>query len=503
MNNQPIILIDLFSGAGGVSTGAERATVNGQKVVKVLAAVNHDEMAISSHAANHPRTAHFVEDIRTLEVSRLARLLHQAKAENPNALVILWASLECTNFSKAKGGMPRDADSRTLADHMDRYVVALKPDIFYFENVVEFMSWGPLDENGKPVSKTAGRDYILWINRITALGYVYEKRVMNSANFGAYTSRERLFGQFVRPGMPIIWPQATHSKKPVTDQFGSLAPWRPVREVLDLHDWGTSIFNRKKPLVENTLERILDGLQKFATKNDRSFLLKYNSTSANGEKKNSSASLNHPAPVVSTQGRIALVSPFMISNYGNSRSAQSCQMPAGSVTTHDRFAIINPQFISRNFSTGDNNAPISNPAGSLLANPKMNLITAFLVNPQYSSRGSSVDAPAPVVIARQDKMPLSIATTVDGPAAWTINPGDSPMTIRIKEFMQQHGIADVYYRMLHVHELKRIMGFGEHYILKGKQADQKKFIGNAVECTQAQANFEAIARYVIDMKKTA
>ena len=342
MNHQPIILIDLFSGAGGVSTGAERATVNGQKVVKVLAAVNHDEIAISSHAANHPRTIHFVEDIRTLELSRLARLVAQSRKENPNALLILWASLECTNFSKAKGGMPRDADSRTLADHMDRYITALKPDIFYFENVVEFMSWGPLDENGKPESKTAGRDYILWIDRITALGYVYEKRVMNSANFGAYTSRERLFGQFVRPGMPIIWPQASHSKKPVTDQFGTLAPWRPVRDVLDLHDWGTSIFNRKKPLVENTLERILAGLKKFADKNHGSFLLKYNSTSANGEKKNSSASIDEPAPVVSTQGRMGLVSPFMISNYGNSRSAQSCQMPAGSVTTHDRFAMIPP-----------------------------------------------------------------------------------------------------------------------------------------------------------------
>lgn len=497
MNHQPIILIDLFSGAGGVSTGAERATVNGRKVVKVLAAVNHDEMAISSHAANHPRTAHFVEDIRTLEVSRLARLLHQAKAENPNALVILWASLECTNFSKAKGGMPRDADSRTLADHMDRYVVALKPDIFYFENVVEFMSWGPLDENGKPVSKTAGRDYILWINRITALGYVYEKRVMNSANFGAYTSRERLFGQFVRPGMPIIWPQATHSKKPVNDQFGSLAPWRPVREVLDLHDWGTSIFNRKKPLVENTLERILAGLQKFATKNDRSFLLKYNSTSANGEKKNSSAKIADPAPVISTQGRIGLVTPFMVSNYGNSRSAQSCQMPAGSVTTHDRFAMITPYIVNQNYKNPPRS--IDEPATTIMACRKYH----YLVNPQYSSRGSSVDAPAPVVIARQDKMPLSIATTVDGQAAWTISPGDSPMTIRIKEFMQQHGIADVYYRMLHVHELKRIMGFGEHYILKGTQADQKKFIGNAVECTQAQANFEAIARYVVEIKKTA
>lgn len=602
MIETPIILIDLFSGAGGVSTGADRATINGKKAVTVLAAVNHDELAIASHRANHPHTTHFVEDIRTLNLSLLSQMVARARAANPNALVIVWASLECTNFSKAKGGLPRDADSRTLADHMDRYIVALKPDIFYYENVVEFMSWGPLDEKGKPISKTSGKDYILWVNRIQRMGYVYEKRVMNSANFGAYTSRERLFGQFVRPGMPIIWPQATHSKKPVNDQFGVLRKYNAVRQVLDLNDWGSSIFDRKKPLVENTLERILAGLHKFVAKGESQFLqkyysgkpegkvistdvpsgamtttdshamitapflsryntvdprhtvvdidspcgtlttdnrfaictpylLKYNSTSANGEKHNSVASIDEPSPVVSTQGRMGMVTPFMVSYYSNSRGAQSIDSPAPTIPTTDRVALVNPQFISRDFTSGDNTYHLDQPAGSLLANPKMNLITPFivdqnfrnppksvnepattvlacrkhhyLVNPQYASRGCSIEAPAPVVIARQDKMPLSFATAIEGQPRWTIAPGDSPMTIRIKEFMQQHGIADIYYRMLHIHELKRIMGFGDHYILQGTQADQKKFIGNAVECTQAQANFEAIARYVFELRKTA
>lgn len=109
-----IIQVDLFCGAGGVTTGAERATINGQKVVKVVACVNHDANAIRSHAANHSGVYHFTEDIRTMDLSKLVSTVTYYRLIYPNAKLLLWASLECTNFSKAKGGLPREADSRTL-----------------------------------------------------------------------------------------------------------------------------------------------------------------------------------------------------------------------------------------------------------------------------------------------------------------------------------------------------------------------------------------------------
>lgn len=131
------LIVDLFCGAGGTTTGFHRSGV-----AKVVACVNHDYMAIESHWSNYPEVTHFEEDIRTLELQPLVDLLNAERAANPTAKVILWASLECTNFSKAKGGQPRDADSRTLADHLDRYVLSLNPDYLQIENVVEFMSWG-------------------------------------------------------------------------------------------------------------------------------------------------------------------------------------------------------------------------------------------------------------------------------------------------------------------------------------------------------------------------
>ncbi len=146
-----LLYIDLFCGAGGTSTGVERAKVNGRKCAKVIACVNHDANAIASHAANHPDALHFTEDIRTLELAPLVR--HVNAMRRPGLHVVLWASLECTNFSKAKGGMPRDADSRTLAEHLFRYIEAIKPDYIQIENVEEFMCWGDLDEDGHPVSR--------------------------------------------------------------------------------------------------------------------------------------------------------------------------------------------------------------------------------------------------------------------------------------------------------------------------------------------------------------
>lgn len=130
MNNINLLYIDLFCGAGGTSTGVESAKVNGEQCAKVIACVNHDANAIASHAANHPEAMHFTEDIRTLELSPLIAHVQRMKQLYPETHLVLWASLECTNFSKAKGGQPRDADSRTLAEHLFRYIEAINPITF-------------------------------------------------------------------------------------------------------------------------------------------------------------------------------------------------------------------------------------------------------------------------------------------------------------------------------------------------------------------------------------
>ena len=299
-----LLYIDLFCGAGGTSTGIENARYEGRQCAKVIGCVNHDANAIASHAANHPDALHFTEDIRTLELSPLIAHIAKMRKLYPDAFVVLWASLECTNFSKAKGGQPRDADSRTLAEHLFRYIEAIEPDYIQIENVEEFMSWGDLDENGKPISKDAGRLYQQWVSNVRGYGYRFAHRILNSADFGAYTSRRRFFGIFAKGSLPIVFPDPTHCKEGTTGLFGQMKRWKPVREVLDFTDEGESIFGRKKPLVDATLERIYAGLIKFVAGGKEAFLVKWNSMSQTG--KYHAPSIDEPCPTVATQNRLGI-----------------------------------------------------------------------------------------------------------------------------------------------------------------------------------------------------
>lgn len=331
-----LLYIDLFCGAGGTSTGVENARYEGRQCAKVVGCVNHDANAIASHAANHPDAMHFTEDIRTLELSPLTAHIAEMRRQYPDAFVVLWASLECTNFSKAKGGRPRDADSRTLAEHLFRYIEALAPDYIQIENVEEFMSWGDLDENGKPKNKDAGRLYQQWVANVCGYGYRFEHRILNSADFGAYTSRRRFFGIFAKGSLPIVFPEPTHSKDGATGLFGQIQRWKPVRDVLDFSDEGESIFERKKPLVDATLERIYAGLIKFVARGKEAFMVKWNSMSQTG--KYHAPSIDDPCPTVATQNRLGVVQVSFLSKYysGSPEGKNvSVEKPAGAITFDD------------------------------------------------------------------------------------------------------------------------------------------------------------------------
>ena len=535
MNQIKLLYIDLFCGAGGTSTGVEYAQLHGEKCAKVIACVNHDPNAILSHAANHPDTLHFTEDIRTMDLTGLVEHLQKMKSQYPDAFVVLWASLECTNFSRAKGGQPRDADSRTLAEHLFRYIEAIRPNWIQIENVEEFMMWGDLDENGKPVSKDQGSDYLRWVHKVQSYGYDFDWRILNAADFGAYTSRKRFFGQFAQNGFPIAFPVPTYAKN--GDEGGLFScyhKWKPVREVLDFADEGESIFGRKKPLCEKTLERIYAGLIKFVAgmsqKDFAAFIVKYNSMNSSGHY--TAPSIDEPCPTVACQNRLGIAQVSFLSKQfsGNPGDKNiSVDGPAGTITTKDHHALVGAEFMSQYYGNGFNTSvedpsptvttkdrislvrcflanqfsgggqlsDIEKPAPAILTNPKQNLVNckAFLSNPySFKSDGGSVDKPCFTLIARMDKMPPYLICTEQGKVGIAIFEDDSQMTRKIKEFMAIYNIVDIKMRMLKVSELKKIMGFPEDYVLIGTQSEQKKFIGNAVEVNMSRVLCEALCQ---------
>jgi len=492
---------DFYCGAGGVTEGLSKARYNGERIAHTEGAVNHDHKSIASHSANHINTMHFIEDMRRLELKRLPPL----KA----ARTFIWASLECTNFSNAKGGMPRDADSRTLAEDMVRYFEFFMPDYGLFENVREFLAWGPLNDQGKPVSRKRGRDYLSWVESIKALGYEYDYRLLNAADFGAYTSRIRYFGLFAKKGRPIAFPVATHSRNP---EKTGLLPWKAVRDVLDLNDEGNSIFQRKKPLVERTLKRILAGLEKYVANGDTEYLQSYY---GNGD---NCRSIDQPAGTVTTKDRISKVVSvqWLDKCYSGENNHQSIKVPSGSLTTKDKFSLCSPQFMIKQWTGDENHQTIDQPCCAVTTRPGMQFVTAtnfdnkpvsldrplstitanrkyhYLVNPQFQSPGGSVESPCFTLIARMDKKPPGIITVDRGNVCIHIFPEDSPTMVKIKQFMAAYGLIDIKMRMLNIPELKRIMGLPENYILKGTKSDQKRSIGNAVHTKIPKAWFERL-----------
>jgi DNA (cytosine-5)-methyltransferase 1 len=584
--NIQLIGIDLFCGAGGVTTGIEQAVDgNGNKIAKVIACVNHDPLAIESHKSNHPDALHFIEDIRTLNVGKLKTHLELQKKLYPNAKVLLWASLECTHFSNAKGGDARDADSRSLANHLFRYIDELHPDIIGIENVREFMSWGEMgqrlkdgkyqiiknkkkdwfelpykgneqlyqEENIKPalypIKRKKGLYYLRWVENIKKRGYNFDHKLLNCADYGAYTARIRYFAFFMKKSKgdyqwKINFPKPTHAKTPdkntesilFDEQPKQLEKWKPVKDVLELEDEGNSILVRKKTLSDKTLERIYAGLLKYVgggNKQVQAFISKYYSGDpmsknasieepahtittpfqgdhhsliqpcwlvkflSNNAKTgiNKGASIENPAPTITTQGRIGIAQCNFLSTYYRNGSNYSTDGPAPTVTTKDRICKITAKPLNKQYGSGEHNhQSINELSEEITTTPKLNLVNSqFLMNPQFKNNGSSIENPCFTLIASMNKRPPYLISTEEG-LGIEIYETDNAITKKIKVFMALYGIYDIKMRMLNVSELKRITGFPDDYVLKGNQANQKKFIGNAVPVLMAQRLIEHLVK---------
>lgn len=317
---------DLFCGAGGSSTGLLRVAESlGARVD--LTAVNHWPVAVETHAANHPDARHVCESLDSVD----------ARKVTGGKLDLLWASPECTHHSTARGGKPIHDQSRSTAWHVLRWAEALRPRWVVVENVPEFQTWGPLGANGRPLQSRKGEVYGTWLASLRSLGYTVDARVLNAANYGAATSRRRLFvvarlDGGARGRGPIPWPEWTHA--PQGERRGlfstELPRWRGAREIIDWSLPGRSIYDRPKPLAEATMRRIADGVRRFG---GQPFVLGQQSGAV-------ARSVRDPLPTIATAGAISLVEPFIISYYGSGANVSSVRDPLRTITTVDRFGLV-------------------------------------------------------------------------------------------------------------------------------------------------------------------
>lgn len=332
--------IDLFAGCGGATSGAVEACRERGLTMDGVA-VNHNQRAIETHWANFPWMRHERQDIRALEPLKVVPSGHRD---------FIIAAPECRAYSSARGNKPWKPQFRTSPREILRFMRALNAPDALIENVPDFLDWGPNDENGDPVEAFTGIFFKRFMDAIRDLGYAVDWRVLTAADYGDATTRQRLFIQ-CRRGLPISWPEPTHTPD----------LWRPAREIIDWTLKGESIFNRRKPLAENTLNRILVGLEKFCKEELKPFLVMFYGTNdvrsllkplptitAKGQHiglvdfvlpQHSGGAprlVDQPLPTIATRGAISLIRTFLVKYYG-SGTAVSVDEPLDTITTKDRF----------------------------------------------------------------------------------------------------------------------------------------------------------------------
>ncbi|MCG8381805.1 MAG: DNA cytosine methyltransferase [Gammaproteobacteria bacterium] len=276
------LIVDSFAGGGGASTGIEMALGR-----PVDIAINHDLEAIKMHEVNHPQTTHYCESVWSVD---------PLEATGGRPVDLAWFSPDCRHFSKAKGKKPVSKRVRGLAWVVLRWIAKTRPRVIILENVEEFTTWGPLIKNDKgemvPCPKRVGKTYRSFIRAIESHGYKVDTKILAACDYGAPTSRKRLFLIARCDGQPIEWPAKTHGP--------GLIPYKTAADIIDWSIPCPSIFERKKPLVENTMQRIARGIDKFVINNPDPFIL------------------NGTAPIIDTaggNGKSALVAAFIAKHY--------------------------------------------------------------------------------------------------------------------------------------------------------------------------------------------
>lgn len=315
------LVVDNFAGGGGASTGIEAALGR-----PVDIAINHDAAAIAMHRANHPETRHYQEDIWAVDP-------REAAAGRPIGL--LWASPDCTHFSRAKGTQPRKRDIRALAWVVIRWAETVHPRVILLENVEEFQTWGPLGEDGRPDPKQMGSDFRAWLARLVDLGYQVEFRSLVAADYGSPTTRRRLFLVARCDGGPLAFPDPTHGK-------GRAQPWRPAAEVIDWSLPCPSIFERTRPLAEATMKRIAAGIRRFVIEAADPFIIPL---THQGDSRVHAVHDPFRTVTAANRGELALVNPFLTKYHGGERGhtrGQEVEEPLRTLDTANRFALVEP-----------------------------------------------------------------------------------------------------------------------------------------------------------------
>lgn len=416
------IVVDFFCGGGGAATGLEIGLGRNVSVAK-----NHSAAAISMHTINHPGAKHFTTDVFDGDPDTEC---------DGKAVGWFHMSPDCTHHSQAAGGQPRKREIRNLSWIGLKWAGKKRPRVISLENVKQILQWGPLvakrcKATGRvmklggnvaapgevvpvdqqfliPNPARRGQTWAVFVAELKRLGYAVEWRVIRACDFGAPTSRERLFMIARCDGQPIVWPEPTHAKHPAKGQ----KPWKTAAECIDFSDLGKSIFGRKKDLASATLRRVAKGMKKFVIDNPAPFIVPI----ANWSVGNVQPS-NEPLRTVTSYpkgGAFSVVSPVIApATHQGSDRINDPQEPLPTVTCANRgeLTLISPTLIQCGYGERDGQEPrvpgIDQPLGTVVAGGVKHALTSSVLvgagGPVYAGHPVTVNQPAGTLMTRSHR----------------------------------------------------------------------------------------------------
>lgn len=501
-----LIAADLFCGAGGTSLGAEQAGA------RIRFALNHWQTAVDTHSANFPNAKHVN-----------SRLDMCSPSECPS-IDLLFASPECTHHSRARGGRPTSDQQRAGAWDVMKWVEWHRPTFVVIENVREFTEWGPVGDDGRPLATRKGKFFDAWLAAIKAAGYRVDWQILNAANFGAATSRDRLFVIARKGNRAIHWPEPTHAKKVGGELPGmSLLAWRAAAEILDWSIELPSVFARKIPLRDKTLARIEAGIRRFVgpvvttmrgtsdvTSTAQSVEKPIGTITAGGRHHGIalplvasthfggqySPAVRQPCPTIRCRNGALLAVPFMVQTShtgttGRARYDLDPSVPIRTLSTRQEFAVAVPFLADVNHGLDGHQAArtnsIQSPLGTITSSRGKAIAAPIVLS--YYSNGTTQQVNRPLgTITTHDRFALLI------PAVGELHfEGRTDGERLLIAAMNELGVVDIGFRMLANHELSAAQGFTPEYLFHGNKSDVTRQIGNSVSPPVAKAITQALA----------
>lgn len=412
------LFVDNFAGGGGASTGIELAIGRNVDI-----AINHDPDAIAMHRANHPNTKHYCEDVWEVD---------PVEACDGRPVTLAWFSPDCKHFSRAKGGKPADKNIRGLAWVAVKWAYLVRPSVIMLENVPEIQTWGPLGKDNRPIKERAGETFdgfikalstgistdhpafpemcealsISWESEmamalVKGLGYDIQFRTLRSCDYGAPTTRQRFYMIARCDGRKIVWPKPTHGQKNSADvKSGKKKPYHTAAECIDWSIPAQSIFERDRPLAENTPRRIARGIRRFVIDNPEPFIVTVNHGGDNFR----GQSINEPLQTVTAKHGYGIVTPTIMCNNENNVGAR-VDSPLPTVTTGNRNFLVAPTLIQYHSETSKEEVrgqEVDQPIMTIDTAPRYALSCAHIMKNYgggYTGAGSKADAPLDTVTA--------------------------------------------------------------------------------------------------------